>query len=387
MSKSRHQPGGAALARDQGQISTYQLTLILFCIITSFSGTFVPSLLLQEAGADSWIAVVAAWLLDLLLAVVYAHMGLRFPGKSFVEYATSSLGRWVGKPVGFMFPLYFLFISALLLRAISAIMVSLYLPGTPPLAISIGAILVVAYGARGGLEVVARAAEVMSPIFVIVAVVVLAFAYNLAKPEYLPPLLESGIMPVLSAVPLVLSFVGICITMGMLQAYQDDPRKVWLAKFVALTTGCAIMIGTIVLAAAVLSPGAAADVRYPDLALARLVAIGEFFERLEALWVVVAIGASVLTMAILTWAGALGIAQTFGLKESRPLVFPLAGLLLPFSQVLGANQVELARFLKRHFPLYAITVEAGLAILIWAVALLRGRRGTGQHSPGANAPQ
>lgn len=58
-------------------ISTNQFIWLLFCIITSLS-LQVLRLLIFQARRDAWLAVVLAWFLDVLLAVVYAYMGIRF---------------------------------------------------------------------------------------------------------------------------------------------------------------------------------------------------------------------------------------------------------------------------------------------------------------------
>lgn len=381
MSRAAPRPEGAVQIRERGQISTRQFALMLIAVIVSFTAAVVPSLVLQISKADGWLTVAVAWALDVALAVIYAHMGLRFPGKTFVEYATSGLGRWIGKPVGLMFPLFFLFVSAMLLYGLSSMLTSIFLPGTPVEAIAGAALVVVAYGARGGLEVLARASEVLVPFFVAILTLIMVVDLRYFQPGYLRPVLEHGPVPALQGVPLTLSFLAICIIMGMFQAYQNEPHRAWFAKFTGVSTGGLLIAGMVVVSAGVFGAEAAGSSRYPDLALARMVTLGEFVERMEPAWVATAVGAGVLSIAILLWAAALGVAQTLGLREYQPLVLPLAGLVLPLSLVFFANQSDHDAFARTIFPFYALTVEAGLAILIWLASLVRGKRGEGQ-SPG-----
>jgi len=387
MTRTAPRPLGAGPRAEKGQISTFQFSMMLIAVIVSSASAFVPSLLLQMAKQDSWLSVAGAWSLDVALGVVYAYMGLRFPGETFVEYAGSSLGPWLGRPIGFMFPAFFFFVSCVLLDGLSTLITTLFLHGTPTWFAAGAALVVVSYGARAGLEVVARAAEYLAPIFIVSTFVVVGAVLPSAQMEYLSPMFEHGLKPALQGVPLALSFLGVCVIMGMFQAYQNEPHRAWFAKFSAVTTGSLMVIAVLITAVGLFGPEAAGSTRYPDLEIARLVSAGDFVERIEAIWMVIAVGAAVLSLAILLWATAVGIAQTFGLKEYRPLVLPVAGLLLPVSLMMFAGQVNEAAFIRSIFPFYALTVEAGLEVLIWLAALVRGKRGQGQRPGRVQEPE
>jgi hypothetical protein len=194
-------------------------------------------------------------------------------------------------------------------------------------------------------------------------------------------------MPPLAGVPLALSFLAICIIMGTFQAYQNEPHRAWYAKTVAVTTGSAMITVLTMTAIALLGPGAAGSANFPDLAIAKVITIGEFVERVELVWIMITVGAAVLSLTILLWNAATGVAGVFGAKGYRSLVLPLAGLMLPLALTMFDGQVDEAAFIKRIFPIYALTVEAGLEILDWLVALVRGKRGQGQSSPRVDKPE
>ena len=92
---------------EKGVISTNQFTWLLFCTITCFATLHIPRLLIFAAGRDAWLSVIFAWFLDVLLAVVYAYMGVRFSGKNMVQYSITILGKKLGKIVGILFPFSF----------------------------------------------------------------------------------------------------------------------------------------------------------------------------------------------------------------------------------------------------------------------------------------
>jgi spore germination protein KB len=362
-------------AREEGRINTSQFAWMLLAIFTSATGTAVPHLLLETARRDGWIAVLVAGGMDGAISLIYAYMGLRFPGETFVEYASTILGPWLGKPVGLMHPLFFFLVGATQLRAIADLMGTIFLRGTPLAVIGLVCILTAAYAARHGLEVTARTAMVLGPVFVLSAALIVLLVAPRVHAEQLQPVLENGLGPVLQGVPLTLSYIAICVMMGMFQAYQHKPRQAWIAKFSSLAAGAVMLSGIMLLAVTVIGADVAKESRYPDLEVARMISMFDFVERMEAFWVVVSMGSSILALALLLWASALGLAQTFGLREYRPLVFPLAFLMLPLSLVLFESAAQRTEFIRSSFPLYALLVEGGLEILLWLAALLLGRRG------------
>lgn len=82
--------------QQKGIISTNQFVWMLFSVITSFTALQIPGMLIAHAGRDAWLAVASAWFLDVLLAMVYAHMGLRFPGQNCIQYSITILGKFAG---------------------------------------------------------------------------------------------------------------------------------------------------------------------------------------------------------------------------------------------------------------------------------------------------
>jgi len=42
---------------------------------------------------NAMVSLLLAWFLDVLLAIVYAYMGIRFPGQNMVQYSITILGK------------------------------------------------------------------------------------------------------------------------------------------------------------------------------------------------------------------------------------------------------------------------------------------------------
>ncbi|HCC07003.1 MAG TPA: hypothetical protein DEP72_02380 [Clostridiales bacterium] len=356
-------------------ISTNQFVWMLFSIITSFTALQIPGLLISHAGRDSWMSVIGAWFIDLLLAMVYAYMGLRFPGQNMVQYSMTILGKYVGRIVGIMFPLFFLMTASLLMRSLSALLVNLFLPRTPMVVVLGLGYVLIAYGVSKGIEVIARTCEALGPIYLISMIILLFMGIPEVKLHRLKPLLVEGVYPFLTGIPFILSFIGICIIMGMYIPICNRPKNGFLAKFIAVSIGATTIAGSLCLAIGTFGSEQAGNMLNPSFQLARSVHIGTVIERVEILWLMISIGAGAMTCANLIWAFNLGIAQITGLSTYKPLIWPSVLIAFILSVTCFDSNIDVFNFTFYSYMFIALFVQSGLEMLLFISALISGKRG------------
>ncbi len=361
--------------QEKSVISTNQFVWMLFSVITSFTALQIPGVLIYYAGRDAWMSVIGAWVLDVLLAMVYAYMGLRFPGQNCVQYSITILGKYIGRIVGIMFPIFFLLVASALMRALAELIKNLFLPRTPIVVVLGISYLLIAYGVRKGIETIARTCEVLGPVYLISLVTLFAFLIPEVEVHRLKPLFINGIYPVLTGTPFILSFIGICIIMGMYIPICNRPKNGFLAKFIAVSMGATIIISLICISVGIFGAEQAGNMINPGFQLARLFSLGSFIERLEIIWFVVAIAAGIMTTANLIWAFCLGISQVVQIKTYKPTVYPSVLIAFILSMTSFENFVELLDFTSYSYTFYAIIVETGIEMFLFFMALILGKRG------------
>jgi spore germination protein KB len=351
-------------------ISTNQFVWMLFTIITSFTALQIPTLLIFHVGRDAWLSVVFAWLFDVLLAIVYAYMGIRFPGQNFVQYSITILGKYFGRIVGSMFPLFFLMVAALLMRAISTLISATILPRTPMVVILCFGYIVIAYAVKKGVEVIARACEILGPIYLISLVLLFIMVIPMVKIDRLKPQLVEGFYPIFSGSIFILTFIGICIMMGMYIPICYRPKDGFLAKFIAVSMGATMVCILVAFSVGVFGAKQAGNMVRQGLELTRMINIGPSIEHLEVFWLIIAIGAAIMTVSSLIWAFSLGISQVIGLRTYKPVIYPATLLAFVLSTISFDSSVELVNFSFYAYPLIAIFVETGLEMFLFIMALL-----------------
>lgn len=360
--------------QEKGVISTNQFIWLLFITVTSFATIHVPRLLMLQAGRDAWLSVILAWFLDVLLAVVYAYMGVRFPGQNMVQYSMTILGK-LGKIVGIMFPIFFLMVSAIIQRGFSIMINTAFFPKTPIEIILISSYIVIGYAALKGIEVIGRACEIIGPVDLFSLIILFLLVIPVINIDRLKPQLANGIYPALSGTPFILSFIGICIIMGMYIPICNHPENGFIAKFTAVSMGCLMIALLVICSIGAFSLPQAKNMLNASLELARVINLGEFLERVEAVWIMIAISAIIITSVTLIWAFCLGVSQAVGLKTYKPLVFPAILVSYVIGMTSFKNSLDFAAFLFYSFPIIAIFVETVLEMFLFFTALILKKRG------------
>ena len=360
---------------EQGIINSNQYLWILFVIITSFAVLQVPGLLIFQAGRDAWLSVAAAWFLDILIAVLYAYMGIRFPGENCVQYSSSILGKIFGKIAGFLFIGFFLIVSVSLMRALSININNVLLPKTPLEIILLGAYFIIAYIARKGVEVIGRICEVLGPLFLLSITVMFFLALPSVRLDRLKPQLDYGLYPFLSGAALLLTTLGICIAMGWYIPHCNRPEKGFLSKFKAATLGSVMVLLIVVSGIGIFGVEQAGNMTNPALEIARFIHIGDYLERMEIIWMVIAIGAGIMTTINTIWIFSLGIAQIVEIKTYKPLVYPAALVSLVLCLTSFPDNITYLNFAFYSFPILGLFIQGGLGLLLLIVALISGKKG------------
>lgn len=355
---------------EKGIISTNQFIWMLFIIITSVTVLEAPVMLINIAGRDAWLSVIGGWILDVLLALVYAYMGIRFPGQNFVQYSITILGKYLGRLIGIMFPLFFLLVCILFQISLAYLINTVLLQATPMWFVLSISFILSAYAARNGIEVIARVSEFFGPLYIIFIILIGLASIGQAKIDLIKPQLEHGVSPFLMGSPFVLSFYGICIMMAMFIPVCNHPENGFLAKFTAVSMGAFFLGIVVVVAISVFGLGYAQRAYAPIFQSTRAITL-----RAESIWLIIIIAAGILASAMMIWAFSLGVSQVFGLSTYKPLIIPTALVSLALSLFSFENNIELMHYVNYTYPILAVIVESGLEILLFVLALILNKRG------------
>lgn len=347
---------------------------------------FLPAFAAREAGEDAWLAGLIGMAGAMLLALISIALARRFPRLSLIQYAELSLGRPLGKAAGLLFLLWIFHLTAIVAREFGEFMVEMTMPQTPISVFVIVILLLAAYAARQGVEVLARANQIILGLTALSLIILVLLAANRMQAEFLMPVLGSRPSALLRGAYAPLAWMGevVIATIAVFPQLTDPQRIRPVTLWALLFTGLTSSLMTLVTLAA-LGRHWVVTSSLPVLAVTRYVEIGDFLERLEPIFVAVWVSGTFIKLAILLYALAQGTAQWLGLRDHRPLVLPLLTLITPLTFHLFESGIELRAFVSHFFPVYSVLpFELGIPLLLLLVAAVRRLRGgeAGSQQPG-----
>lgn len=133
-----------------------------------FSFSFMPTVTIAPANQDAWIADLLTGVFLFVLAIPLLILANRYPDKPFYEYFQIILGKPIGKVICFIYSLYLIFISIIVVLLLSDFLISAVFPETPLYAIVLFMIIPCMYATYKGLESIGRAAVLMEAFIILV---------------------------------------------------------------------------------------------------------------------------------------------------------------------------------------------------------------------------
>lgn len=177
-----------------------RISLVQLFVFTTFFqiGTTIIFGFGSAAGRDAWIVTLLSTSLGLAIICLYLALMHFNPGLTLVEWFQSQLGKSLGTPIAWLYPMLSLYEMGRGLNDVKFLITSLIMVETPKMAIIITFVLILTYSQICGLEVLARVGEIILPIFLLMFIIIifLVIGSGLLKVAQLQPVLENGWAPI-----------------------------------------------------------------------------------------------------------------------------------------------------------------------------------------------
>lgn len=359
---------------EEGKITSSQLMLLVITLILASAILLLPSFTAKGALQDSWISGLIAMLAGILTATIILSLAKRFPEQTLVEYSISILGKPLGKLVGLLYLIFFVHLTAILLREISTTVITTILPRTPiQVTIAISTIAM-AYMIRKGLEVIARVNIIIMPISLFFVVMIILMATPEMKFDNLTPILERGVMPIFLGAITPVGWFGEVVSLAFLLPFVNKLPRVkkhfYLGILFSGLVFTLVIIGTI----SVFGPNITKNTSFPTLALAREVNLANFLERIESILIATWIIWNFIKTGLFFYISVLILSQWLKLDNYRPVVFPMGIIIALIAETFFKNSIQLTDFLAKVYVFYAGFFEFLIPGLLIIVALLRRKK-------------
>lgn len=350
------------------------LTLLVITISAKIFLSFPRNMALL-GDAAGWIIVSLSGILSLLGYFFISSLLRKYPGKNIIQIAQQVSGGFAGKLIGTAFFLFFLAVTSLYLRQFAESFILAILPRTPISVLTIFFLVLLIYATLLGIETLSRVAWLLGPYLLAALIIILIFCLPQATSNYLTPILGPGTTRLLKYSVLNLSIFSEIILLGMIAPLIRDRDRINRIGLISLIASIALTTGITVLVITVFNYAGAQKMIFPVFQLTRLISYGEFIQREEAVFVFLWFFWAGIQLAGLFYGAVTSFAQTFRIKNYRPLTLPVAVLSFTISLIPSSmtDAVELNDYAvsPSGISIYYAAVAFGIPLLLWLVAVVQ----------------
>ncbi len=307
---------------EKGKISALQLAMMFYTSITVTGILFLPIVGYHFAERDYWIAPILSSIIGFMMVIVMFKLHNYYPKETIIQYSCSILGKVVGKVLGAFLLLHLFYVSFNAFWSYAGFVNDYFLPYTPKTVILGSLALICAVAARGGVEVIGRLAELITPLLVILFMLILILLLTEVDLRNLFPILGHGILPTIKASYFsniwFSEFMYIGFFLPFLVNQKIEKKRVMISVLLVMITMVSLnMIMLLVFGKAM------SGFSVPFSTAVQYINIYDFFTHLESLVMAFWIMGAFIKMTVLLYILSLGIAQWLNLSDYRPLVLPV----------------------------------------------------------------
>ncbi|MDI6905910.1 MAG: GerAB/ArcD/ProY family transporter [Thermoanaerobacterales bacterium] len=326
------------------------------------------------------VGTTAAWLLPVLHTLVALVIFLalawvldHFPGRTIIEAGEALLGPYVNMAVSVLFLMIILLLTGLNLRQFSEWLLTGFLPDTPigvVVFFYVAAIVVVVYL---GFDTIARVARVYSLFLGLGLALLFAMTTPYWSIQNIMPLGGSGPGRLLSGGLVTSGVVAEIFLLFFLTPFIPRGALRTIGFWSIGLAGCVLTLGVLIVSLCFPYP-VTSELSLPVFELSRLVLLGRFLQRAEALFLPMWVMMALVQLAVALWAVTAVLSRSLRLPCSKVFILPAAVLVtaVSFYPVNVASAIELDNGFLRLWSMPAI----GLITLVLTLATWwRNRKG------------
>ncbi|MFB1100497.1 GerAB/ArcD/ProY family transporter [Terribacillus sp. JSM ZJ617] len=360
---------------EPAQINSRQL-FVLMLLFQLGSSLILPSGI--SAAQDAWLAILGGTVAGTVLFLIYYKLHSYYPDIPATEYGQRIFGTFLGKILGFLYVIYFCYLSARILRDFGEMLVTISYTTTPLFVINLLWMILIVYTVRKGIESLSRVAELLVVlVFLLAATSFILVVFNGdIDMNNLRPVLEKGVAKFLRSI-LETTFLpfGELVVFAMIFPYLNNIKKGKIAGILAVVVAGLILSVTMFINISVLGPQLVSRSQFPLLSTIETIDIAEFLERLDVFFIIGVIIGGFIKISVFFYVAIMGTANLFKIKDSAALVYPVGFIVLLLSISIASSISEHLHEGFRVVPMYLhLPFQIILPFLLLVVAYIRNRK-------------
>ena len=352
---------------NHSKIGTFEAITLILSVIIVHTVLSLPKTLLNTTNSATFINLIYVSILAIIFVIIVCKLFKKFPGMDILDISEFLGGKVLKSVVGSLFIIYFVVSSSMFLRTFCEYLRIIYYPSTN--VIFLISIFIIAICIVNSLEFNAafKANSIITP-FALISIILLFFAnIRYFSPERMFPILGKGFFNTfVIGIGNIYAFSGI-VCIYFLPPLLKEPEKL---RKVAITSVCfsacyiILAVSTIIFMFPFFLK---VDEIIPMYATATYVEFGTFFQRLEAIFLLIWLIEFCCYLTILNMFSIHFFRKITKINYIKPLVIPFGLILLGIS-LIPSNQTVTRVFESVVYPfmMLGITFVVGFSTLLFA---------------------
>lgn len=363
------------------RVGTKELVAMLTLFVSTDVFLSYPSLTMQLGLEAGWMISILSGIVALVIfLIVNTALRRSYPGHDLIDVARLTMGQAVGFIVAFIIGIYFLLVTAAVMREFTEHVVATVLPNTPILILGGLFTIVVCYIAQCGLEGICRTAYFILPVLLIAMGALCLATINWWTPAWLLPLWGRGAGSILRGTLLYSSVFENVLLVCLIYPHAHEPKKLMQVGVWSIILTDVILTTFIVTFNMVFPAIEGQNISFPLYELARMIYIGRFMQRLESIFIFLWVAVAVIRISMTLWAAAYSLGRAFKWPSYRPGV-PALGLAAFSLSLIPSSQLEVISWTRSYLLAWGNLVVFGLPLLIVLVGMfVHGKKNKGGGS-------
>lgn len=353
------------------KVTHKQLVQLLVTSRVMVAITFLPIINAPPKNQDVWIVELISIPIMILLSIPVYVLWRKFPDYSIIQYSKILMGK-LGVLVQLLICWFFIHTTSLTLAQFGEFLSVAVMQETPRLFFIITMLLASCYSVYKGFEVMGRTSELVFPIIVISIITITIFLLKEINLDALKPILEKGIVPIFyGVIPLMSRNVEILALAMVLPSLNDGKKAEHVFIYYFLLS---ILIFLLVTVPVVTIWGVenAKILIFPYYSLIKVVDVGGFVQRIDAIHMGIWVLGFYLRISLYFYLSVLSISEIFSFANYKPLIFPVASIIVPLSVIIAPSMIELREFLNyKILTPYSLFYIVLIPFLLLLIAMIR----------------
>lgn len=354
----------------QEKFKTSQLTFIIISFISS-SALQIMSFVDGIAKQDSWVPVIAGFVISTPFLLVYVWLAKRFAGKNLFEINSIVFGKIIGYLISILYFFFFIMLLSFNLSDISGFYAGNIMIETPKMVFIVVTAIAGAFAVKRGIAAIAKA-SILTSVFT-AAVVALTFFLLIGNMDFsnFLPLFEQplGTYARATHIMICLPYLEIVVLLMLTPQLKND---IHLKRSMVGGGAISAFILLVVIIRDTSVLGSATSIYSNNAYQAvRMINIGDFLTRIELLVALSYTGAVFIKVCVLYDAAIKSLSYLIKVQDYGPLIVPFGSIVVILAMTVFPSTSDLAQYGTQYAPVFAALLTVIFPTLTFIIAKIR----------------